>query len=116
MYSNKGLKAAKEKFVPFKEYVNLVRSNGINNFYTADQNYIHTMLIVAHMNYVELDAGWNSFIHAYHVDAGRKEVKINDSRTATTKFVHIQLRGADHWDAATQERITNLPEDEWDIQ
>ena len=115
MYSNKGLKAAHAKFVPFKEYVKLVKSNGISNFYTADQNYIHAMLTVADMDYVELDAGWNSFIHPYHADATKKEVKINDSRTDTTKFVHIQLRSADHWDADTHDRITNLPQSEWNI-
>ena len=115
MYSNKGLINAKKKFTPFKEYVDLIKSKRINNFYTSDQNYIHAMLKVAKMDYVELDAGWNSFIHPYHVDVSKKEVKINDSRTDTTKFVHIQLRSADHWDAATQERITNLPQIEWAI-
>lgn len=115
MYSNKGLLAARERFVPFLEYVNLIRSKGISNFYTADQNYIHAMLTVADMDYVELDAGWNSFVHAYHLDASKKATAINDSRTETTKFVHIQLRGADHWDAATQARITNLPQSEWNI-
>lgn len=115
MYSNKGLLAARERFVPFLEYVNLIKSNWISNFYTADQNYVHAMLTVANMDYVELDPGWNSFIHPYHVDASKTVININDSRTETTKFVHIQLRSADHWDAATQERITNLAQSEWDI-
>ena len=115
MYSNKGLLSARERFVPFLEYVNLIKSNRISNFYTADQNYLHAMLTVANMDYVELDAGWNSFIHPYHVNASKTVTSINDSRTETTKFVHIQLRSADHWDAATQERITNLAQSEWDI-
>ena len=116
MYSNKGLKAARERFVPFKEYVNLINSKGVGSFYTADQNYIHAMLKVAKMDYIELDAGWNNFIHHYYVDATKKAKKINDSRTKTTRFVHIQLRSADHWDADTQHRITNLPQSEWNIK
>lgn len=115
LYSNAGLMAARKKFVPFAEYVNLVSSSGCRNFYTADQNYLHAMLFVAGMNYVELDNGWNSYIHAYHVDARKKKTRVNDSRTRSTKFVHVQLRSADHWDAATHHRITNLPESEWAI-
>ncbi len=116
MYSNKGLLAAKERFVPFREYVDLINSKKITNFYTADQNYVHAMLMVAKMDYVELNAGWNSFIHPYHVDSSKTTTKINDSRTKNTKFVHIQLRSADHWDAETQYRITNLPQNEWNIK
>ena len=116
MYSNKGLKAARERFVPFKEYVDIIKSSGVSNFYTADQNYVHAMLTVAKMDYVELHPGWNSFIHPYHIDASKTATKINDSRTEDTKFVHIQLRSADHWDAATQHRIANLPQSEWNIK
>jgi hypothetical protein len=116
MYSNKGLVNAKEKFVPFTEYVNVVNSNRLKTFYTADQNYLHAMLTVANMDYVELDNGWNSYIHQYHTDASKTQIDINDSRTDKSKFVHIQLRSADHWDADTLERITNLPQDKWNIK
>ena len=115
MYSKKGLISAKEKFVPFKEYVDLITKGGVPSFYTADQNYLHAMLTVADMDYVELDNGWNSYVHQYHADVSKQNISINDSRTKDTKFVHIQLRSADHWDAATQERITNLPQDKWRI-
>ncbi len=115
MYSNKGLHAAKKKFVPFLEYVNMVKSSGVNSFYTADQNYIHAMLTVAAMNYVELDSGWNNYIHQYYTDASKKELKINDSRDDNTKFVHIQLRSADHYDADKLWRITNRPVEEWEL-
>ena len=115
LYSNVGLKNARERFVPFKQYVDLINSKGIKTFYTADQNYIHAMLTVARMDYVELDSGWNSYIHHYHTDASRKVVDINDMRTDKTKFVHVQLRGADHYDADTHNRIVNLPKSEWKI-
>ena len=112
MYSNKGLLNAKKNFIPFKEYVNLIKANGLSNFYTADQNYLHAMLEVAKMDYVELDSGWNSYVH-YIGDANMKPRPVNDMRTETTKFVHIQLRAADHYDAEKLERITNLPIEEW---
>jgi len=115
MYSNAGLLKAKEKFIPFIEYVDMVKRNGISGFYTADQNYVHAMLIVAGMDYVELDNGWNRYIHQYYTDASKRELKIKDPRTEDTKFVHIQIRGADHWDADKLWRITNLPEAEWGL-
>ena len=37
LYSNKGLLKAKEKFIPFTEYVNLIKSTGLGSFYTCDQ-------------------------------------------------------------------------------
>lgn len=115
LYSNRGLKNARSKFVPFKEYVNWIRRKKNKGFYTSDQSYIHAMLKVANMNYIELDNGWNSYIHQYHTDKTKTVIDINDSRTTTTKFVHIQLRGADHWDADILWRITNLPKEEWKI-
>ena len=116
LYSKKGLLKAKETFVPFKEYVDLIRSKKFTSFYTCDQPYLHAMLQVAKIKYVELDNGWNSYIHPYYADINKKILKINDSRTKDTKFVHIQLRGADHWDADTHWRITNLPMSEWKIK
>lgn len=114
LYSNRGLLAARKRFVPFKQYVNLIKANKIKTFYTSDQSYLHAMLKVAKMDYVELDNGWNSYVHHYHTDTTKKVLKINDMRTKDTKFVHIQLKGADHLDGAKLERITNLPMDKWD--
>jgi len=112
LYSNKGLKKAKENFVEFKKYVDLIRPNGISTFYTADQNYLHAMLKVAKMDYIEMDNGWNSYVH--YIGSGNPR-PVNDMRTDTTKFVHIQLSSADHFDANTLNRITNLPVNEWNI-
>ncbi len=112
MYSNKGLLKAKEKFVEFKEYVSLVTKNRISTFYTADQNYIHAMLKVAEMDYVELGIEWNSYMH--YIGSGDNR-PVNDMRVDGTKFVHVQLSAADHYDADTLNRIVNLPVDEWNL-
>jgi len=113
LYSNAGLLKAADRFIAFDEYVSAIRASGLPGFYTSDQSYLHLML--DRTDWVEMDNDWNRFIHAYHTDASKTATAINDSRTETTKFVHIQLRSADHWDAATQDRITNLPQSEWGI-
>jgi len=113
LYSNSGLLKAKEKFVPFKEYVDMIKSTKLIPFYTCDQPYLHAMLQVADMDWVELDNGWNSYIH--YTREGTQERQVNDTRTKDTKFVHIQLAGADHWDAAKLERVANLPRTEWNL-
>jgi len=114
LYSNKGLLKAKEKFVPFTEYVNLMNSERFHSFYTGDQNYLNAMLQVLHFDYIELDNGWNCYVH-YVGDDKIKPRPVNDMRTKNTKFVHIQLRAADHWEANKLWRVTNLPVDEWGL-
>ncbi len=113
LYSNAGLLAARERFIPFAEYVDAITSAGIIAFYTSDQSYLHAMLDIAHMDWVELDNGWNSYIH--YARQGKEPRFVNDTRTKNTKFVHVQLAGADHLDAETHWRIVNLPQDEWNI-
>lgn len=117
LYSNAGLEKARDRFIPFKEYIQLMNTHNLITFYSLDQPYLHAMLEVAGMNWVELDNGWNSYIHyTKQLDINNGERVINDTRTPNTKFVHIQLAGADHWDAATLERVANLPQTEWRIQ
>jgi hypothetical protein len=111
LYSNAGLKKAKEKFIPFIEYVNLIKSHNFNSFYTCDQPYIHAMLEVCDFNWVELDNEWNRYIT--YIATGQEPKPVCDPRTENTKFVHIQLRGADHYDADKLWKITNLPVEEW---
>jgi len=36
-----------------------------------------------------------------------------DLRDEDYNFVHIQLNGADNWDADKLHRVTNLPTEEW---
>lgn len=115
LYSNKGLLKAKERFVPFKQYVDLVKSTkGLSSFYTCDQPYLHAMLKITNMDYVELSNDWNALIH-YLGDYTMKIKPVSDPRTKHTKFVHIQMRGADHYDAEKLWKITNLPVEEWGV-
>lgn len=114
LYSREGIKAMKERFVPFYDYVGFIFSKRLPDFYASDQGYIHAMLKVAKLNFKEMDAGWNSFVH-YVGDPNMKPRPVNDMRTSSTKFVHVQLRGADHYDENKLWRITNLPEREWQL-
>lgn len=115
MYSREGRHKARKTFVRFEEYIDLVRRYGLHNFYTADQNYLHAMLEVSDLNWVEMSNDWNSYIH-YLPENGQKNRPVNDMRTPTTKFVHIQLRAADHYGADKLWRITNLPNvEDWGI-
>ena len=113
LYSNAGLLKAKERFLPFDEYVGAINGTGLPAFYTCDQPYLHAMLDVANMNWIEMDNGWNSFIH--YARQGKEPRFVNDTRIKNTKFVHVQLAGADHLDAETHWRIVNLSQSEWNI-
>lgn len=113
MFTRAGIEKAQRLFVPFQAYIDHIRTAGLPRFYSVDQNYFHAMM-VKHLAYTELDNGWNSYVH-YTGDAGQVPRPIHDSRTEKTKFVHIQLRGADDFDEAKLWRITNRPRDEWKI-
>jgi lipopolysaccharide biosynthesis glycosyltransferase len=112
MYSNKGMQKCKERFVPFREYVDLVKRSGLNSFYQCDQPYLHTMMFTCGLDILEMDNNWNSYIHMTH-DKINPVKRIVDHRTPDTKFVHIQFAGADNLDGPTLERIANLPQSEW---
>lgn len=115
LYSNKGLLKAKQNFVPFKEYVDLINSTrGLDSFYTADQNYVHAMLEVADMDWVELDNEWNHLIH-WMRNPKTNVRELHNPRNKNTKLVHIQANGISNYDAETHWRITNLPKNEWNI-
>jgi hypothetical protein len=119
LWSKKGAEKARQNLVPFQEYIAKINHAKLPGFYTSDQCYLHAMLEVAKFNYLELDKGWNSFVH-YYFDRlehkGRPQFyKLNDERTSDTKLVHIQLSGADNWDDKTLWRITNLPTEQWDL-
>ncbi len=114
LYTKEGREACRKGFVKFEHYCNAIRSNGISNFYTADQNYIHAMLEVANLDWMELGLKWNSFIHYKPETSGPKR-PVNDMRNEDTNFVHIQLSAADHFDYDKLWRITNLKESEWDL-
>lgn len=112
LWSQRGLVKAHKKFVPFAEYFKLIKSSGLPNFYTHDQNYFHAMMKVADMDHVELDNEWNRLIH-WLGGPEQKDRPVCDPRTQDTKFVQIQMRGSDHFDAQKLWKITNLPVENW---
>ena len=113
LYSHAGLFGAKERFLPFAEYVNAMSGVGLPAFYTADQPYLHAMLDAAGMDWVALDNDWNRYVH--YIRQQGEPRRVNDTRTKTTKFVHVQLAAADHKDADWHWRVVNLPQSEWHL-
>ena len=113
LFSRKGLIRAREKFVSFQEYINTTRIKKLGRFYTFDQNYFHAMMC-KHLNYCEMDNGWNNYIHYIRGPLGESN-DILDSRTKNTKFVHIQLTSADFFDNALLNNIINKPKSKWKL-
>ncbi len=112
LFTRAGLLKAREKFIPFQIYVDRMRKAKLPRFYTVDQNYFHAMLFVAGIPYTELHNGWNSYIQY----TGPRDVSprpVHDERTKQTKFVHIQLSGADDFDSEKLWRITNCTFSQW---
>jgi hypothetical protein len=110
LWSRTGIIKGRESLPVFKEYIQHCRETGLPSFYTADQNYIHAAKDIIGLDWIELDNGWNSYIH-YHGEGNPRPV--NDTRTKDTKFVHVQLRAADHFDQETLHTIVNNPVGVW---
>ena len=83
-------------------------------FYELDQNYLNAMMVISGMNYKVMDDAWNSCIHYTH-DLMKPTKRINDMRKPDTKFVHVQMAGADKKDKDTLHRIVNLPQSDWNL-
>lgn len=116
VYSKEGLRKIKERFISPKKYIDIMTRGRMRGFYTFDQPYLHAMMVVAEMEYTEMDNNWNSYVHYYYADDNKQELLLNDERTPDTKLVHVQLRGADDWDAKKLWQVTNLPSEEWNAQ
>lgn len=114
LYTREGREHCKKHFVRFEDFCRTIVSAGISDFYASDQGYLHAMLEVANLEWVELDPGWNSYIHYEPGTSGPRRPVI-DTRTKDTKFVHVQLRAADHFDYDKLWRITNLEESTWEL-
>ena len=112
VFSAKGLRYAIARFMPFQEYITAMREQGLERFYTLDQNYFHAMLAGSGVSYVEMSNDWNCPIH-FLGDPKVQPRPVNDMRGQTPKLVHIQLRGADDFSADKLWRITNLPQNRW---
>jgi len=117
LYSREGLKKARKRFVPFIEYIKLVQSTpGCLSFYEGDQNYLHAMVFCSNLKFRELSTDWNVMItwNPYMKKVGRR--KIADGRTESTKFVHIQFRGADDLPPERFWTIANKPVSDWGVE
>lgn len=101
MFMPDGVRQAGERFVPINEYIADVRAVGLSSFYAIDQNYLHAMCHLPGFPFTVLDSEWNRQVH------GKDDGTIYDARTPNTKFVHIQLSGADHQSAEWHDAIVN---------
>ena len=111
LYSKMGREKAKKMFMDPKKYVDMV-IHQLPSFYASDQPYLNIMM--NHLNWEVMDYKWNSSVH-YTPDTFGSNRPVTDLRTNDTNFVHIQLRGADHYDSDTINRIANLPVKEWNL-
>ena len=110
VYSNKGMKKAKESFIPFHDYINLIMRRPVERFFCADQHYINTSMWKAGLDVQLLDYRWNTQVMFFNKHP--KEILLD--KNENTRFVHVQLRGM-RWEqnAETLSKIVNLPVEEW---
>ena len=113
VFTQEGMQLARDKWMKFQAYTNIMRSHNFGRFYTVDQNYFHAM-IVARGRYTEMHNGWNNYIHYTRGPLGLAD-PIHDSRNDETKFVHIQLSGADYFDDDKIYNITNKSRAFWKL-
>ena len=114
MFSNNGMIQARKEWVPFQEYINYMRGQGLSRFYTVDQNYMHAMMCATKCDYSTMDNGWNHYVHEIRGPLAFEHLNsINDSRDSWTRFVHIQLSGADYFKDDKLDRIINEPQEKW---
>lgn len=109
LYSKEGRQKCRKVFMDFNKYVRIAKSRGLAGVYLTDQNYLQAMVMKTDIEFFEIDSEWNSCI----TWAPQSRERVVDSRTDRTKFVHIQMRGADNLPGEQLERIANLPVEEW---
>ena len=97
LYSRQGRQEAREKFVGFQDYLREIRH--LPAFYSADQNYLNAMMLK--FNWQLMDYKWNSQIFY------RPRTNIVEDYRDNANFVHVQLRGADHYPLHRLRSIVN---------
>lgn len=112
LYSKNGMEKFRNKYIPFQTYVNLIAKHRLPSFYQCDQPYLQLMIDYGDLDYKMMDYRWNSSVH-YKPDTSGDNRPVNDFRFGKANFVHIQLRGADHFDLKRIKRIANQPINEW---
>ena len=114
VFTNNGMQYARNHFTSFQQYTNDMRKLNLGRFYTVDQNYFH-MEAVRSGRMTEMHNGWNNYIHYTRGPLGLAD-PIHDSRNNETKFVHVQLSGADYFDDDKLYNITNKSRAFWKLQ
>jgi hypothetical protein len=111
LYSNQGMLKAKEKFIPFADYIPFVLSiKGLLPFYAADQNYLQTTLFASKMDFTELDPSWNVYVSTHEKNPKR----IIFDRTDDAKIIHpFGLCGVHHYNRKRLWKLANLPVEQW---
>ena len=102
----------REGCMPFEEYVAIIQSTELDNYYCTDQPYLHAMAFMKNFDVQRLDNGWNSYVHHQRYK-GDNERYVIDSRDDNTKFVHVQLDGADDLDEEAILSIVNDAQEDW---
>lgn len=112
LYSKDARLKIQKEFDRFDRYVKIIKSKGLDSFYTCDQPYLHAMMFAKNLDVQIMDSGWNSFVHGT-IDKNQPKRRIVDHRDNNTKFVHCQFPGADDMNEAQLLRVVNLPRQEW---
>lgn len=111
VFTNEGMRQAREKFTPFAEHINYYRSKGLPAFYLSDQNYYRAMMCVSGVDFKIMDYKWNSQIHYVR----GQHLRVADGRQDKANFVHVQISGADDMNSEAHYRMVNKPVSEWNI-
>lgn len=105
IYSRQARIHARKVFKDFKEYTSSMQSFGLPAFYQGDQNYLNAML--PFFEWQLMDYKWNSQIFFTPNTTGENR-PISDYRYGDkANFVHVQLRGADHYDIKKLRKVVN---------
>jgi hypothetical protein len=110
--SKAGIEKIRSTWPSFQDYVDVMRKSKLPNFYNLFQDYFSAFIHKQDFNLVKLDNGWNSYVHKL---GSHPTATVNDTRTETTKLVHVMFRTADDWPEEALWRVTNLHVNDWDL-
>lgn len=82
IYTQQGMKRAREEWLPIDEYLDVVEPMRPTDYYLTDQLYLIAMLDKIEMKVKDLGEDWNSRVCNYG--------PMYDCRTPTSKFIHVQ--------------------------
>jgi len=110
--SKSGIQKIRKTWPSIQQYVNVMRSSNLPRFYMLFQDYFSAFIHHPEFKFQSMHNGWNSYMHKV---GSKPTARVNDTRTADTKFVHIMFRTADDWPEDALWRVTNSPMSEWNL-